>query len=119
MRAAIHPRHNPGMSRKTQLAIAAAVELFLGAYCGLAFVAWCAKTFLFNAEKISFSPMVLLWFVLMGVFVAMYIATWRRRKALEAEEEQIKALERFALAQPATAPDTSAAQGAAKESVRG
>ena len=106
------------MSRKTQLAIAAAAELSLGAYCGLASVAWCAKTFLFNSEKISFSPMVLLWFALMVIFVAMYVVTWRRRKALEAEEEQIKALERIAQTLPAAAPGNAPAEPSLKEGIR-
>jgi len=98
--------------------IAAAVELLLGTYCGLACVAWCARSFLFNSEKISFSPMVLVWLVLTVVFVSMYIATWRRKKAHEAEDEQIKAIER--ITQPdAAAPGDPAAGDTLKQGIRG
>jgi membrane protein implicated in regulation of membrane protease activity len=77
------------MSRKTLLTIAASAELFLGAYFVLAFVAWVARVFVFNAGKTEFSPMLIVWASLAAASLWLYSKTMERIRDLEAAEAKL------------------------------
>lgn len=77
------------MSRKTLLTIAASAELFLGAYFVLAFVAWMARVFVFNAGKTEFSPMLIVWASLAAACLWLYSKTMERIKDLDAAEARL------------------------------
>jgi len=85
------PRHNSSMSRKTWLAVAAFVQLFLGAYFVLAFFAWVAKLMLvstFSSEKSAagFPLALVIWLALALVSFVLYNRTKRRLKNMEHAE---------------------------------
>jgi len=99
------------MSRKTLLAIAASAELFLGAYCVLAFVAWTARIYLFTAGKAEFSPVLIVWAALAAGCFFLYSKTMDKIHELEA-------MEATELKRPVIdpAPDLDIAQESAEES---
>jgi hypothetical protein len=73
------------MSRKTLLYIAASAELCLAGYFVMAFLAWCAKLYLFSSGHNSFSVILLLWPALAIACFVLYALTRRQAKQLESK----------------------------------
>lgn len=119
LRRGVKEDHNPSMSRKALLTILASAELFLGAYFVLAFLAWCAKLYLFTDGNGSFSMMLIVWLVLAATCFWLYGRTINKIKNLDFPTVKPSDLDRLVSPELTQQSSHPPAENSAKQSLKG